>query len=380
VSGEATQGKKRVRILTAGRMSVGKTSLVNALWGEAGMLPTAARDCTQTNTLVRPPGWGSPDGTVRLRYLPPDTAAEYALGGVHWHRLTEYLRSQSPGLFDELEKLEPRAAIGACVKAVREVFAKEKGEEVLHDNLLEDLDVLESLLSLFEEVDRSSSLVVERPYEERSRHLMGERHPDGSIAGTGRLIALERVEIFREPKGWSACVPSIFDTPWIPTVHETRRADLVRQAAAEADVLVLVELPRRPVLEEWQQAYLDEDPTRARRVLFVLNQVDAVNLETFFRTGGLCEVFEETRTLMGRRGMDPENIVLTVSWVHHLRGLAPDDRVRGRIARMEAVLGDLRAVAKAPRCPPPLSQRILAACDPSDGGLAALRSRIEGMA
>ncbi len=42
-------------VLVSGLCSVGKSSFVCALWGDSDLLPTAVRDCTQTNTLTRQP-------------------------------------------------------------------------------------------------------------------------------------------------------------------------------------------------------------------------------------------------------------------------------------------------------------------------------------
>src|SRR5579862_1668615 len=64
-------------VLVSGLCSVGKSSFVCALWGDPELLPTAVRDCTQTNTRVRVPTADEADRQVRLSFLTRAEAAAF---------------------------------------------------------------------------------------------------------------------------------------------------------------------------------------------------------------------------------------------------------------------------------------------------------------
>ena len=64
--------------LVSGLCSVGKSSFVAALWGDAELLPTAVRDCTQTNTLIRAPRANESERQILLQYLSREQALNFA--------------------------------------------------------------------------------------------------------------------------------------------------------------------------------------------------------------------------------------------------------------------------------------------------------------
>ena len=55
-----------------GESGLGKSTFVSALWGDSELLPTAVRDCTQTNTLIREPRDDESDRSLLLAYLDRD--------------------------------------------------------------------------------------------------------------------------------------------------------------------------------------------------------------------------------------------------------------------------------------------------------------------
>src|SRR4051812_37167368 len=87
----SSANSKTPRVLVSGLCSVGKSSFVSTLWGDAELLPTAVRDCTQTNTLIRAPQTGESDRHIRLAYLSREKATEFAVKGLAFHRIVEVL-------------------------------------------------------------------------------------------------------------------------------------------------------------------------------------------------------------------------------------------------------------------------------------------------
>ena len=382
----AKNGKRR-RVLTTGRMSVGKSSLINALWGVPDALPTATRDCTQTNTLVRPPEPGEKGRTLKIRYLSSDAAAKYALGGVQWWRITEFLREVYGPFGPPFDAMPPREALRRGVDEVRKAFVKNTKYRIIHDNLEEDLEVVEDLLALIGENEKSGKLVgegIEKPFDERVEYLMGKRRPNGTIAGAGRIMAQEWVEAVIEPRGWEdenlpGNMPEILDTPWIPAVHDTRRVDLITRAAGDADVILLVDLPRPLTVEEWLADILKKYPDRARSVIVVLNQIDTVDQDEIYVEDGFLAAVESTRKVMQEFHIPPENLVFTTSWLAHLKAQARTPEVEARIGKLVDILAKLFRKIEGSGTSKDVIAAMKAACNPDDGGIVTLRSRIGGM-
>ena len=83
------------RILIAGKRSVGKSSFVCALWQDAELVPTAVRDCTQTNTLIRTPEEGEADPHLQIAYLERERALNFAAGDLSTYRLIRFLEEET---------------------------------------------------------------------------------------------------------------------------------------------------------------------------------------------------------------------------------------------------------------------------------------------
>src|SRR5260370_40689233 len=94
-------------VMMRGLWRVGKSSFVGALWGDSTMLPTAVRDCTQTNTLIRVPKPGESDPRILLSYLPRQAALEFALRDISFYRLSELLAEQSGPFGPRLDEMPP---------------------------------------------------------------------------------------------------------------------------------------------------------------------------------------------------------------------------------------------------------------------------------
>jgi len=397
----ARAGKRR-RVLTTGRMSVGKSSLINALWGVPDALPTATRDCTQTNTLVRPPEPGEKGRTLKIRYLSADAAAKYALGGVQWWHITEFLRDVNGPFGVPFDDMPPREALRRGVEEVRTSFVKNHKFRIIHDNLEEDIEVVEDLLVLIGEDEKarpspfpdekaggsrlpnenSGKLVgegIEKPFDERIEYLMGKRRPNGTIAGAGRIMAQEWVEALIEPVGWAGDVPEILDTPWIPAVHDTRRVDLITRAAEDADVILLVDLPRPLTVEEWLANILKKQPDRARNVIVVLNQIDTVDQDEIYVEDGFLAAVESTRKVMQEYKIPQENLVFTTSWLAYLKGLNRTPEVETRIGKLADILAKLSKKIEGSGASKDVISAMKAACNPDDGGIVTLRKRIGGV-
>ncbi len=381
------------RILVSGLRSTGKSSLVSALWGDSELLPTAVRDCTQTNTLVRAPRAGEADRRIVLRHLERDEAMEFASRDLSYHRLEEVVREVSGLLGLKLEEMAPAERVRWAASAVRRLFAERPGVHALHEPAMEHVERLEQFLAFVDSAEYAPGGAVEVPWAERSDHLMGRLRPDGRTLDAGRLLALRLVEIVRRTELWGDAPPELVDTPWIPTFHNARRADLILREAAAADALVIVALPEPFTLEPWVEEAYRLRPELVRRTVLVFNQVDTVDLPALFGRGGFAEAWSRNVDALVRRGLDPRNFLCAAARLPFLAcraeaegrrredlagrtaSAAREEERLSRLERLKAVLAKVRRALEGRRSDD-FAARLAAACDPADAGVESLRARL----
>jgi hypothetical protein len=449
-----TAAPRPPRILVSGLRSTGKSSLVAALWGDSELLPTAVRDCTQTNTLVRAPASGEADRRIVLRYLDREAALDYASRDLAYHRLEEVVREAAGLLGTRLDELSAGDRVRWAAATVRRLFAERPGVHVLHEPAMDHVEKLEQFLAFIDSSDYRPGGAVEAPWAERHEHLMGRLRADGRTLDAGRLLALSLVELVRRTERWgpqcsnseirtglaeaagaprpgcpaqrvapgspssasdllavslpdtarrpsltsdrraqptpyefqngSTLPPELVDSPWIPTFHNARRADLILRESERADVLVIVALPEPFALEPWVEEAFRRRPELVRRTVLVFNQVDTVDLPALWSRGGFAEAWRTNVEALVRRGLDPENVGLcAAARLPFLEGLAgrttsdahEADR-HSRIEKLRSVLAKIRRSLEGRPAGGAFTARLAAACDPADAGVETLRRRL----
>jgi len=375
------------RILVSGLRSTGKSSLVAALWGDSELLPTAVRDCTQTNTLVRAPAAGEADRRIVLRYLDREAALDYASRDLAYHRLEEVVREAAGLLGTRLDELSAGDRVRWAAATVRRLFAERPGVHVLHEPAMDHVEKLEQFLAFIDSGDYRPGGAVEAPWETRHEHLMGRLRADGRTLDAGRLLALSLVELVRRTERWGGSPPELVDSPWIPTFHNARRADLILRESAHADVLVIVALPEPFALEPWVEEAFRRRPELLRRTVLVFNQVDTVDLSALWSRSGFAEAWRSSVEALVRLGLAPENVGLcAAARLPFLEGLegrtASDDHEadrRSRLDKLRSVLAKIRRSLDG-RAAGDFTTKLAAACDPADAGVETLRKRLVALA
>ena len=435
-----------VTILVAGLRSTGKSSLVSVLWGDSELLPTAVRDCTQTNTLIRAPRGGdnvvdptsprggdnvvdptSPRGgdnvvdptspregegdrRLILNFLTHEGGEEYASRGLAFHRLREVIGATLGPTGPKLDEGTPGARVRLAVETIRRLFTERDDVHVLHEPATEQLDQLEEFIAYLDSEEYVPGGRVERDWTDRREYLMGRRGRDGRTLKVGKLLCLRLVELVRATDRWGGSPLTIIDTPWIPTFHNARRADLVLREADGADVMVITALPEPFELEPWVREIFRKRPDLRGRTLVVFNQVDTVDTSCLFRRGGFAEAWAVNVERLGKDGISPENVYVSCARLPFLENLGaharygpdhlePDLRAHGpapaapdagkdgrnpletgRAAKLRSVLGKIRALASGGAAEGLFKNRLLAACDPADCGVESVRSRLVHLA
>ncbi|HYG73595.1 MAG TPA: hypothetical protein VEK08_01080 [Planctomycetota bacterium] len=370
-------------VLLSGLRSVGKSSLVCSLWGDSELLPTAERDCTQTNTLIRPPGESEDDRHIRLAYLTRDAATGYAARGLAFHHLAELVSETLGPLGPRLDEGSAEERLRKAVSLVKKIFAEKPKLAVLHENFTDDLREIEQLLAFLDSEQFREGQRVEAKWSGRREHLMGLRHPDGRTLDVGPLLALQHVELVRESSRWGRLIPRLIDTPYVPAFHNARRADLILDQACRADILLIVARPELFTPEDWVQAFFKERPELAARTLVVFNQIDTVDLTQLFGRDGFAFAFEKNLQRLNELRIKPQNIFVSCARLPFLvnaqQSAAENAASIGeRIAKLRGVLERIRKQTES-KPASVLKERLLQACDENDCGIESLRARIHAL-
>jgi len=366
-------------IVVSGLRSTGKSSLVCALWGDADLLPTAERDCTQTNSLIRVPRDGESDRSVRLVHLPRERALLFAVRGAAYYRIESFLREKLNFEAQVLEEQPPGERLATAVRLLREAFAHDPRAAVLHESLTDDLAEIEQILETLAAEDFPAERPIEKNWDERRDHMMGRRGPDSRIIDLGRLQTLDRVELLRATTAWTGTPPLLIDTPCIPAVRGARRQDLVLEQARKAVMLLIASRPDRAEPEEWLRAFLKERPKMAERTLLVFNQVDTVDPASLFSRDGFSGAFESSQERFREIGIPRSNVCMTCArlpFLELVRTNNSDPLVEERLVRLKKILARLADLALG-RQASVFRDMYVAAVKSPDGGMGVLRSAIQ---
>jgi hypothetical protein len=359
-------------MLVSGLCSVGKSSFVAALWGDSELLPTAVRDCTQTNTLVRVPRSGEDDRRILLSYLTRDEALNFATRGLAYYRLAEMLREILGPAAGQLDEGTPEVRLRRVVELTRKQFAEHPEFLVLHEPLTDEIDQLEEFLAFLDTPAFQPGYTIPALWQDRREHLMGRRRPDGRTLDIGRLLALRHVELVRASDHWPSIAPLLIDTPWIPTYHNARRTDLILQDVRQADILVLLALPQRFQPEDWVLRALRERPELARRTLVVFNQVDTIDQTALFGRDGFAAAYQENVERLTKLGLSEQNFFCSCARLPFLERAPQDTYVAERAQKLRRVLERIAKLCEG-RPASEFKTRLLQACDPKDCGVETLR-------
>jgi hypothetical protein len=380
------------RVLISGLCSVGKSSFVSALWGDSRILPTAVRDCTQTNTLLRVPRAGEEHPRILLSFLPRAQALEYTTRDLSYYRLLEFLAGATGPVAARLEELPPEERLKEIVRTVRKLFRERQDLLVLNEPLTEELEKLEQFLEFIDSPAYQPGEILPANWADRREHLMGHRRPDGRTLDVGKLLALRHVELIRPSDGWrrwsapgsSAAPPGhqppqIIDTPWIPTFRNARRADLIMVQARQTDLLVILALPQALQLEPWVLEIFRERPELPARTLVVFNQLDTVDTAALFSREGFAAEFEENAARLAKLGIPPDNLFMSCARLPFLENCPPGEMTRLPLESTKRELLRLRNCA-AGRPASSFTRKLACVCDPADAGIESVRARLVELA
>jgi hypothetical protein len=368
-------------ILVSGLRSTGKSSLVCSLWGDASLLPTAERDCTQTNSFIRVPQDGESDRSVKLVHLPRERAIQFALRGAAYYRIESFLKETLSFEASKLEELAAEEKLKLAQQLLQQIFESNRRLAVLNESLTDDAEELKQLCATLDKPDFPGDKPITADWSERRDHMMGTRGPDSRILDTGRLQTLDRVELLRETSVWNGPPPLLIDTPCVPAVRGGRRQDLVLEQARKANALLIASRPDRAEPEEWLRAFLKERPRMAERTLLVFNQIDTVDMASLFSRDGFSGAYETSLEKFREVGVSKNNVCMTCARLPFLELSLKDSTdplVNERLTKLKKTLARLVDHAGS-RQPSPFRDTLIAAAKAPDGGLQLLRDKLRAI-
>ncbi len=369
------------RVLVSGLCSVGKSSFVSALWGDSDVLPTAVRDCTQTNTLIRRPDPGETDRSIRLAFLPREKALHFATRGPAFYRLASLIDETLGPAAPRFDDLLPEQRLQEAVAITRRLFQEHPKLYILHEQLTDALEELEQFLAFIQSPDYRAGEKSDAKWEDRRAHLMGIRRPDGRTLETGRLLSLEYVEIIRAYTG-SGSPLELLDTPWIPAYHEARRTELILEQSRTADVLIAISLPLPFTFEDWVLKAFRQRPELVKRTIVLFNQADTIDAAALFSRDGFATVFQQNVDNLTKLGIDPANIFLSCArlpFLQHAATVQTDPAIPERIVKLKKTLERLRFQTEG-RPASEFTRKLQRACEPFDAGVESLRRKLDEFA
>lgn len=329
---------------------------------------------------MRAPRPGEADRRIVLRFLDREEALDFASRDLACHRLAGVIGEVAGPLVGQLDGMVPEQRVRWIAATVRRLFAERPAAYVLHEPATEQLEKIEQFLAFIDSARFLPGGELEVSWEERGEYLMGRRRPDGRTLDVGRLLSLRLVELVRSTGCWGGRALRLVDSPWIPTFHNARRADLILREAMDADVLVVVTLPEPMELEGWVEEAFRARPELAGRTVIVYNQVDTVDPARLLGRGGFAESWSSNLERFVRRGLRPENVLCTCARLAFLQGrvaggarACPGDAERAD--RLRAVLAGL-ARQLTGRPTDAFAACMNEACLSRDAGISSLRARL----
>ena len=292
---ESKLGKKGYRVGFAGGFSGGKSTLINALLEEPGLLPAEAGECTMSITLMSAPPKGG-DEHIEVKYY----TREEALRNI-------FENNRYAGLFvDYKENLFSEYSDEKAINAIRDVIGK-LASDTDRENQKKRAELEEFLEYLQKYADRLGIMYLDS-IASSNHYLTTDK--DGK--GLGHLLLIEQVYIYKRNPLFSDRGVQIIDLPGTDSVN-VRQREITHTYMSEADAVVLVLEPKGFKMADVDiKNELGKHNNEVRnKMFFVMNKFDTLShddivkdrIEKLYR-GQVVET-------VVRLGLDPDRIFLT---------------------------------------------------------------------
>jgi GTP-binding protein EngB required for normal cell division len=217
--------KKGFNVGFAGTFSGGKSTLINAVLREPGLLAAEAGECTMSITTVAAPPEGHTEEVV-IKYYSESDALQYVLSNKRYQAATD---KHSDILGDEFNTAAAREVLKATINDLNagEPEDKQKAREL--DEFVE---------ALVKYADRLNGT-----YRDSLENAYMYLTVDKDSRGMGHLLCIEQVNIYKNNPLFVEKGVKIVDLPGTDAVND-RQIELTHNYLREADAVILVVEPR----------------------------------------------------------------------------------------------------------------------------------------
>ncbi|MHC4663565.1 MAG: dynamin family protein, partial [Planctomycetota bacterium] len=217
--------KKGFNVGFAGTFSGGKSTLINAVLMEPGLLAAEAGECTMSITTVAAPPEGHSEEVV-IKYYSESDALQYVLSNKRYQAATD---KHSDIIGDEFNLAAAREVVKATIGDLNAGEPEEKQKARELDEFLE---------ALTKYADRLNGT-----YRDSLSNAHLYLTVDKDTRGMGHLLCIEQVNIFKNNPLFVEKGVRIVDLPGTDAVND-RQIELTHNYLREADAVILVVEPR----------------------------------------------------------------------------------------------------------------------------------------
>ena len=336
---QALLAKDHYKVCFAGGFSCGKSTTINALLGDADLLPTAAGECTLAITVMSGPFAGRE--CVRVKYFTREMALRNVVRNQKRYR-------NAFKLFDA--KLKGKESAEAMIAVVREVIAelpKISSNEQHPESLRQEFDKsktgkyvgeLQEFLGCLETFASRCGTIFEDALANRSTYLTY----DDKQGGLGHLFLIDQVFIHKKNVLFEEKAIQVVDLPGIDSTNSYAR-QVSLEYLKEADLVICVLPP-----QGFTMAYIDiinefrntSAGNIANKMFCVINRFDANEPRNYEKKEIESLLRDQIAAEIDRQGLDRRNLYATCA-------LLDIHKLRGHSDRYEAMLNDCKIKIQA---------------------------------
>ena len=336
---QALLAKDHYKVCFAGGFSCGKSTTINALLGDADLLPTAAGECTLAITVMSGPFAGRE--CVRVKYFTREMALRNVVRNQKRYR-------NAFKLFDA--KLKGKESADSMIAVVRDVIVelpKISANEQLPESLRQEFDKsktgkyvgeLQEFLGCLETFASRCGTIFEDALANRSTYLTY----DDKQGGLGHLFLIDQVFIHKKNVLFEEKAIQVVDLPGIDSTNSYAR-QVSLEYLKEADLVICVLPP-----QGFTMAYIDiinefrntSAGNIANKMFCVINRFDANEPRNYEKKEIESLLRDQIAAEIDRQGLDRRTLYATCA-------LLDIHKLRGHTDRYEAMLNDCKIKIQA---------------------------------
>ncbi len=295
--------KKGYKVGFAGGFSGGKSTLINAVLAEPGLLPAEAGECTMSITLMQAPPAGG-DEHIEVKYYTREEALRNIFEN---NRYVKLLADQKDAVFAEYTDEKATGAI-------RDVIAR-LAPDTDQENQKKRKE-MDEFLHYIDEYSARLGLLHLDSIPNGHDYLTTDR--DGK--GLGHLLLIEQVFIYKNNPLFTEKGVQIIDLPGTDSVN-VRQREITHTYMSEADAVVLVLEPKGFKMADVDiKNELGKHNNEVRsKMFFVMNKFDTLSHDDIDKDSIEKLYRAQVVETVVRLGLDPERIFLASAKIVELQ-------------------------------------------------------------